>query len=231
MTVGLLYFATGLVGLFWIYGQWIAARKEFTLIAQQRTWMIASTLLFLMIVTFSLTSGQSGLLSDFSRTPPPFAAFFLFIWAAAFYCAFSRFGDALVKHVPIYLMIGFQAFRILAEWVIYRAVHEGLAPVQLSFEGYNYDIITALTAVPVAILAYRKPASPWLWAWNFMGFALLLNVAFIAVTSMPLSFRLFENEPSNVWITATPYILLPGVLVTAAIAGHLITWRKLKLRL
>jgi len=228
MTTLLLYVSTLLIGVCWTAAQWNAARKEFQQPALKRNWLIASILLFMVVVSFTLTAGGSGWLGDFSLFPPPFAGFFLFIWTTAIYVAYSRFGNALVKHTPMYALIAFHAFRFLAEMIIWNGYIEGLAPRQLTFQGYNYDIVTAATALPVAWWAMRYPRSKVVWAWNLMGFGFLLIIAFIALTSMPNALRLFMEEPTNMWVTRLPYTLLPGVLVTAAIAGHLVIWRKLR---
>jgi hypothetical protein len=42
--------------------------------------------------------------------------------------------------------------------------------------------------------------------------------------------RVFMNEPANTWITRLPYILLPGVLVQAALCGHLLVLRWLMIK-
>jgi hypothetical protein len=223
----LLYCTTALIGFCWILAQRKAAAHEFEEPRQRRSWTTASTLLFLVILSFTLTAGSSGWLADFSKLPPPFAGFFLFIWVAAFYCGCSQFGTALVKHTPMHYLIIFHMFRFFAELILLLAWKEGLAPKALTLEGYNYDIVIAATAIPTAWIAKRNPSSKIIWAWSVLGFLSLLNIAFIAATSMPTPLRLFMEEPSNVWVTGLPYILLPGVLVTAAITGHLIVFRKL----
>jgi hypothetical protein len=60
------------------------------------------------------------------------------------------------------------------------------------------------------------------------GLALLINVMTIAILSTPL-FRWYGSDPSrlNTFVTYPPYVWLPAILVTAALAGHLLVWRKL----
>jgi len=66
-------------------------------------------------------------------------------------------------------------------------------------------------------------------AWNALGAALLANVLAIALLSAPTPFRLFQNEPSNVWVTRAPWVWLPSVLVLAAVLGHVLVFRRLRL--
>lgn len=55
----------------------------------------------------------------------------------------------------------------------------------------------------------------------------MTSALLLAAFWMPTPLRLFMNEPSNIWVTGSPYVLLPGVLVVAAITGHLLVFRLL----
>lgn len=175
-----------------------------------------------------LSIGHLGLLSKFDVFPPPILFFFPTLLLFSFFLAFSKYGTAVVQRVSLAGLVFFQSFRILAEIVLFLALKEGMAPVQMTFEGYNFDIVTGISAIFLGIYL-RKRINKKLVLWfNIMGLAFLGIIAFIALTSMPVPFRLFMKEPSNIWVTASPYILLPGVLVVAAFTLHLLTFRKLK---
>jgi Na+-driven multidrug efflux pump len=68
-----------------------------------------------------------------------------------------------------------------------------------------------------------------LWAWNIWGCWCLAVIAVIAVTTSPLV-RLFGDDPRNIntWVLYFPYVWLPVVLVTVAIAGHVMVTRALR---
>jgi hypothetical protein len=100
--------------------------------------------------------------------------------------------------------------------------------VQMSYSGWNFDIVTGVTAILVAglLLAGRMP----LWGvrlWNVLGLVLLANILIIAMLSTPLPFRVFTSEPANVWITRAPFVWLPMVLVMTAMVGHVVLLRRL----
>jgi hypothetical protein len=110
---------------------------------------------------------------------------------------------------------------------MHRAASDGLMPVQMSFSGRNFDILTGLFAIPVAILAARERAPRGLIVvWNLVGSLLLANIVSIAVASLPM-FAAFGPDRLNTWVADPPYVWLPGVLVPAALFGHILTWRKL----
>jgi hypothetical protein len=112
---------------------------------------------------------------------------------------------------------------------MHQAAGEGTMPVQMSFAGWNFDIVTGATAIIVAIMAARGEASRRLvLAWNLLGTTLLAVVAGIAIASTPV-FHAFGEAPAqlNTWIAYHPFAWLPGVLVAIALAGHLVLWRRL----
>jgi hypothetical protein len=95
--------------------------------------------------------------------------------------------------------------------------------------GLNYDIITGLSALGLAMLL-RKRDLPraMLLAWNVMGSTLLLIIVVVSVLSTPL-FAAFGREPAqlNTWILFAPFVWLPAVLVGSALWGHALIFRKL----
>jgi hypothetical protein len=127
-------------------------------------------------------------------------------------------------------LVGFQSFRLPLELVMHYAGTVGIMPVQLSYSGYNLDIITGITALLLLValkLGMTVPRSL-LWSWNLWGWFCLVVIAIIAITTSPVV-RAFGDEPQdlNTWVLYFPYVWLPVVLVTAAISGHVIITRKL----
>ena len=59
-----------------------------------------------------------------------------------------------------------------------------------------------------------------------MGSILLFNIIVVAVRSAPI-FAAYGQDRLNTWVAYAPFVWLPGVLVPAALLGHLLLWRKL----
>lgn len=105
---------------------------------------------------------------------------------------------------------------------------QGRVPVQMTFAGRNFDILTGILALVVAALAMRNRLPAWgLLLWNRLGLGLLCNIVSIALPSTPTPLRVFLNEPANTIIATAPYIWLPVFLVPAALFGHLLVFRRL----
>ena len=58
-----------------------------------------------------------------------------------------------------------------------------------------------------------------------IGFGLVLNVAAVSVLSLPTPMQVFAAD--DTWITRAPFIWLSTFLVQLAIAGHILSFRKL----
>lgn len=208
-----------LVVFLWLQVQYQADNKRsfFQAVAFAVFWLVAL-----------LVAGRSGLFSNFDKFPSPFMFFFPCLILVSVFLGFSKFGTVVIQNVTLGNLVFFHSFRILAEVVLYLALTEGRAPVQMTFEGFNFDIITGVVAFFLGLYLRKKSAPRLALVFNIMGLVFLAVIAFIAMTSMPTPLRVFMNEPSNIWVTTWPYILLPGVLVLAAITGHFMIFRKLK---
>ena len=178
-----------------------------------------------LAVTFTL--GASGLLS-FSTRPP--TALFLIAATVVLAVALgtSQLGRRLATGIPLAALVGAQAFRVPLELLLHRSYEEGLMPVQMSYSGFNLDILTGLSAIIVSMTLVRRPRSLVLVrVWNTAGIVLLTNIVTIALLSAPTPFRVFQNEPANEWIAHAPWVWLPTVFVLAAIVGHILVYRRL----
>jgi hypothetical protein len=108
---------------------------------------------------------------------------------------------------------------------MHRTYVEGVMPVQMSYSGLNYDILTGISAGILGVWLRRRPARRWLVAsWNLLGFALLVNVVTIAILSAPVV-GWFGKDRLNVFVTYPPFVWLPAILVPAALMGHILVWR------
>lgn len=170
-------------------------------------------------------AAASGWIAQFDRRPPPLALVFVAVFSASALLAFGPFGHRLLRAIPMWAIVLTQAFRLPLELVMHQAAVEGVMPVQMSFSGWNFDIITGTTALIVApILAAGYGGRKLVLAWNILGTLLLINILTIALLSTPV-FAAFGPERLNTFVAYPPFIWLPTVMVVCAITGHMIIWR------
>jgi hypothetical protein len=173
-------------------------------------------------------AAETGHLSRLDLRPPPFMALPVAIALLGALMAFTRFGTRLVDGLPISALIAFHAFRFPLELLMHRAYSEGVMPYQMSYSGWNFDILTGLTALPVAWALHRGLAGRRLAVvWNVTGSLLLLNIVTIAVVSTPIV-GLFGPDLLNTWVMFPPFVWLPAVMVLMALVGHVLVARKIR---
>jgi ABC-type transport system involved in cytochrome bd biosynthesis fused ATPase/permease subunit len=174
----------------------------------------------------------SGFFIDFSHLPPRIGFAVLVPLPIVVIVAFSRTGTEWLRRVPPQRLVYRQAFRILVEIMLWVNFMRGLIPVQMSFEGRNFDVLSGLLAIPVGYFCFVRKSWPrWIVVvYNIVGLTLLLNIIVISVLSMPTPLRYFHNEPANTLLGHFPYIFLPGLLVPLAYSLHILSLRQYFLR-
>lgn len=170
----------------------------------------------------------NGFLAQWDAFPPPALPLIGGLTVATIVLAFSPLGTRIAGGIGLTALVGFQAFRIPVEWFLHRLYTEGIVPVQMTWAGLNFDVVSGLTAAALGL---------WLWsgrfnrkivlAWNCLGLVLLLTIVAIAVMSLPGPLRKFPDDPANLLPGIFPYVWLPTFLVQAALFGHIIVFRKL----
>jgi hypothetical protein len=145
----------------------------------------------------------------------------------SFTVAFSPLG-ARLSALPFAALIGFHSFRLPLEFLLWAFHKQGRLPVQMTFSGRNFDILTGISAILVAYLAVRgKLGRKAVLAWNLAGLALLVTIVAVALLSMPAPWRVFQNDPPNELVLHFPYVFIPALFVMSGLAGHLLVFRKL----
>ena len=194
--------------------------------ALQRRYYIGASI-WLVVVS---AASYSGALLPRGGPPLPFVILLVSILVLGVAIARSRVGDRLARGLPLVVLVAFQGFRFPLELAMHRAHTEGLMPVQMSYSGRNFDILTGITAIALAAGLAVRPLPRWtVRLWNVFGLVLLANILAVALASTPV-FAYFGADRLNVFVMWMPYTLLPTVMVLAAWAGHLIIFRALSSR-
>jgi len=169
----------------------------------------------------------AGILGDFSTFPPKLFIVLVIPLATIIWVVRRKEMKEILLHTPPASIIWIQSFRIVVEVLLWRLFVDNLAPIQMTFEGRNFDILSGLSAIVVAVLVTKnKISSPLVIAWNFAGLALLANIVTVAILSMPTPMRVFMNEPANPIVTKFPVVWLPALLVPLAYGLHFLSLRQ-----
>jgi hypothetical protein len=197
----------------------------------------ASILLIVVLALIDLVIpailAQFGMLDRYTPLPPPVLLMIGIIAIVTLIVTLSPLGMRIIAVVGLPALVGFQVFRIPVEWLLHRLYEEGIVPVQMTYAGRNFDIISGVTAGVLGLWLMRERFAPSrvsktiVLTWNVLGLMLLANVVTIAVLSTPVPFRMFLEEPANLLPSRFPYLWLPTFLVQMALAGHVLVFRRM----
>jgi len=189
--------------------------------------VIGSALGIALWQIFTAILAYSGLLRATSSHPP--LEPLLPVTALAILIAVSRSGgfSEIARAIPIWQPIAFQSFRIVVEYLFYRLFIEGDAPVQVTFEGRNFDIFVGFTAPFVALaVCFRWIGKRGIIAWNLLGLLVLINTIVTVITSTPGPLHLnWPGEPFVAFGT-WPVIWIPSFYAPLAIFLHVLSIRQ-----
>ena len=137
--------------------------------------------------------------------------------------AFRRILAVLPRWQPVAL----QSFRVGVELAFWRFHAEGVAPLQVTFEGRNFDALVGLTAPVVAAgIAFGRVGPRMTIAWNLFGLAMLFNAIGTVATSTPGPLHLnWPGEPFTA-IATWPVIWIPALLAPTGIFLHVVSIRQ-----
>jgi hypothetical protein len=186
---------------------------------------------FAIIAGLAVWLGYVGLFSslgymrDASLRPPgivwvvgPVVLFVVFVVVR------SNIGARVAAAIPLWLILGFESFRIGVELLIHRLWEDGLVPKLLTYAGGNVDMFVGLSAPIIAWIATKGRLGLRLaMGWNVLGLLSLANVAASSVLTGPL--KLISTEVPNVAMGIFPYTFIPGFLAPLAVTLHVLAIR------
>ncbi|PCJ97183.1 MAG: hypothetical protein COA50_05970 [Flavobacteriaceae bacterium] len=195
--------------------------------------LLIPTLVLALWLILQYTISESGFYHNLSLPPriPLFMIFPLLLFMLIF--LYSKRKSPIIHAIPIYIPIGYQSFRALIEVLFYYTFLQGILPLQVTFEGANYDVLLGISAIFMGIYAFKKNASKkLLLVWNFIGIGVVAFAAFIFITSFYFpSIWGQENAEISEEFNQFPFLLLPTFFMPSAIFMHILSIIQLRKRL
>jgi hypothetical protein len=188
---------------------------------------------FLIIISLWITAQAYLSLSGFYKIantfPPRFALLLLPPLVMTIVLFNTVKGKQFIDTMKLDALTLFHIIRVPVELVLFWLFANKTVPELMTFEGRNFDILSGISAPVIFYFGFVKKNlnKSILLIWNFIGLALLLNIAFNAILSLPGLFQQFALEQPNIAILYFPFVLLPAVLVPLVLFSHLVTIRQL----
>ena len=170
---------------------------------------------------------DSGFLADWHARPPHLVIIPVTALAAVVLTQRSALVGRLLEATPRHWPVALQSFRIGVELAFWGLFAAGGAPVQVTFEGRNFDVLVGLTAPLVALAIRRWKLAPrFVLAWNALGLAILSNTIVTTFTSTPGPLHLhWAGEPFTAF-ASWPFVWIPAFLAPLAIFLHVFSIRQ-----
>ncbi len=189
-------------------------------------------LFFWFLYTFLIAN--SGFLQDYSL-PPRFPL--LLVVPAFIFIGFFLYrhrNSNIIKSIPTPWLVYFQSFRILIESLFVASVAAGFLHPEVTFEGYNYDILFGLSALIVGFLAFNRKviSNKGLLLWNYLGLAVIAFIIFLFTTTTYFpKFWGSEVTLATKEMVTFPFVLVPAFLMPSAVFMHIVSILQLRRKL
>jgi hypothetical protein len=178
-------------------------------------------------VLYTGSLGALGVLANPTAGPPRIMLILIPIVLFVIFLARSHTGRDLALSLPISLLIGAQAFRVIVEVFIHQLWSMGLLPKMLTYEGANFDIAVGVSApVVAALLAHGRLSIRIVLAWNVFGLVLLANIIVRAILTTP-AFQALITEVPNRALGMFPFTFIPGLMAPLGLVLHVLAIRAL----
>jgi hypothetical protein len=215
---GLLHVAT--VALMVVFFVWLFARTSAapvragvaTLVVLV-VWLAYAAIFALTGVTLRVDTLPPG---GFAVLGPALVGLF-----AIFFALRRQSAGPVLAAMPLGALHWGQTFRLPVEIVLAMLADARLLPYLMTYHGTNFDILTGITA-PFAALAAVRGWRRTALAWNWLGLALVLNIALTSIVSFSGPTNLTGVTPPADFAMTFPMVWLPAFLVPAAILLHLL---------
>ncbi len=141
----------------------------------------------------------------------------------------TKRGDKFIDQMDLKWLTLLHVIRVPVELVLYYLFLDGLIPVLMTFEGYNLDILSGITAPLIYYTVFIKKwlGKKGLLLWNFICLALLINILTIALLSAQTPLQQLAFDQPNVGVAYFPFVWLPAVIVPIVLFSHLASIKKL----
>jgi len=172
-----------------------------------------------------------GFYTDTSSFPPKLALFGVFPAIFFILAIFIFARKTFIEPLPLKTLTVLSIIRIPVELVIFWLFQNKLMPQIMTFEGWNFDILSGISAPIIAWFAFRggKINRPILIIWNIAALILLFVIVSIAIFSLPTPIQKLAFEQPNYAVLYFPFIWLPTIVVPIVLFSHLASlWQLFK---
>jgi hypothetical protein len=185
--------------------------------------------IIIILVCLHMGLGLSGFYKDASGVPPRFALLIvpqLVLFVVLFT---TNTGRLFLDGLDIKKMTLLHVVRIPVEIALYLLAASKFIPELMTFEGYNFDILSGISAIVIYYFVFIKQigGKSILLIWNILCLVLVIIIVVLAILSAPTPFQALAFEQPNIAIAYFPFVWLPSIVVPIVLISHLAAIRQL----
>lgn len=191
----------------------------------------AKVLIFLMNfwIFFQAVFALGGFYQNTQIFPPRLLLFGILPALLLIISLFVFARKTFIEPLPLKILTLLHVIRIPVEIVLHKLYEHKTIPQIMTYEGWNFDILSGITAPVVFWLAFRggKTNRTLLIVWNILALLLLVNIVTIAVRYLDSPLNNVALEQQNRGVLYFPFIWLPTIVVPIVLFSHLASLWKL----
>lgn len=225
----LLYMGLGLLAILCAIAVSMLSRRALRLAGHEAATATATRLFGALAAWLAITAAlaATGFLSQWDAKPPHFPIVPIAALAGVVLLQLSKPVRAALGAAPRHWPVAFQTFRIGVELSFWGLFLSGGAPVQVTFEGRNFDVLVGLSAPLIAFAIARFDLRPRLViTWNALGLAILFNTIFTTLSSLPGPLHRSWPGAAFTAFGDWPFVWIPAFLAPLAIFLHIFSIRQ-----
>lgn len=209
-----------LVNLFLVYIGFKAIQSTSSEVKSDKRKLVIALLAWQLFIALL---GIFGVLKSYAFPPKIFLMLILpsFLFTGVF--LFRNKDKAWIRTIDESQIVYFQSFRVFVELLLLFSFYKGLFNVEVTVEGWNFDLIFALTAPIVGYLVYakKKLSRRVVLYWNCLGLGVLASIIGVFLTSVYRP-EVFGGSSPLLSLEAFgyPYVLIAGFLMPVAVFLH-----------
>ena len=163
---------------------------------------------------------------DFFKVTDTFPPRIMLVLLPATFLAIFLFRKLKNRGKNIHLLLSISILRIPVEVTLHHLYTQGLIPELMTYSGWNFDILSGLSAVVLLFLSLSgKLTKTVLLIWNWVALFLLIFIVAIAVLSAPTPLQQLAFDQPNVAVLSFPYIWLPAIVVPIVFLSHFLIFK------
>jgi hypothetical protein len=166
----------------------------------------------------------SGFYLNESTLPPRFVLAVLPAFLLIGYAFFSESGKLMIANLDLKALTYLHLIRVPVEIALLWLFFEKLVPIEMTFEGRNFDILSGITAPIIGFWVFKNhiQRKRILLIWNVLCLLLLINIVATAILCAPTPLQQLAFEQPNIAIFSLPFVWLPSVVVPIVLFAHLV---------